>query len=857
MFLWKKNNCQQKNVPSVSFMPFLSVFLYGILGVFFVNGSSVFVFSASPETSSLCAEESSEVFIKEVRWGIHSDADTGGVWKPGRWMPIYVFFRTEAEGQGDVQEKKGEEKGKILRCFIKDCDGVTAIYEKKLFGGLPQCVEMCVQAGNIYSGVMLELYDGEGNLLQQKSFPRMNDPLNEARGVILVVGKSTAGAELAVEHLNLPGRLRPLVYHITSAERLPSDPGALEIVDTVIILTEDDTILNTWTQEKVDILEEWMRRGGTLLLSVGKNGKKVVSREDLWGRFLPQGAEVEMLTMPQTTALEHFAHSTVPVPLLGVTEEYRIIVPRMARQIPLPRMDVSRMLFSQYDLPLAFRSTCDFGRFVCVLFDLEHDAVKKWGDRGKLLANLLGFPEKSTAKEKPVSSGKLYGYDDLAGQFRSALDQFSGLRTCSFAWLILLFAGYLVVIGPLGYYFARKYQGNGTRIGAVLSSAGFSWVFFISMVFVFSALCYFLSQDMPASESSFSESRSENAFSGTYVSAEFSDAHASERNKIAGSVRMNRVTLVDICQNTGRIRQTLWGNIWNSRTGHFTLRFAGNDILSKHVQGELPVNKISSEHGRKEECRMGCFGLPGAFLGGMTSRTHMMGKESFGLNDAYLVSSGQWKRLPMIARSTKSISAQRMAVLPSEEKPYFGFLHARGDIPYGEIQNPLDVSLENCMLAYGGWAYDLGTLAPGEKIQINDHIRRYDLPSMLVESEMVGEKMQDIMNYRRVTRPYDRSSRDLSYILRAMMFHASTGGNTYTGLRHDYCSWTDCSSILRDGTAVFCGTVLEGEENAFFSDIHIYREGEQKTKMPLDFKVGQDKRLCVLRGYLPVKQEQE
>lgn len=782
---------------------FRGLFLVGMMFFFLAEENPIFA---------------SETPIPRVNWGIQDGISPHGTWKPGRWMPIRVFL---SENAGNA---------KILRCVIPDCDGVNAVYEQKIPRPAPEMVEMCVQAGGSYGGFTLELCDETGEVLQRWAQPELGTPPADARGVILVVGETAAGAEMAVERLNVPGRLRPLIKVTASAEFLPTDARALEIVDTILVLTKNDAILESWTPEKMDVLEEWMRRGGTLLLSVGKNGPKVAADRNLWGRFFPAEGEVNVVPMPQVTAVEQFTKSTVPIPFLGVTQEYRIPVIRAAWALPAPRMDVSRMLVSQYDLPLAMRSACDFGRFICVMFDLEHDALAQWGDRGTFLARLLDYPEKSADRNEPAGAGMLYGYDDLSGQFRSALDQFSGMKNQSFVGIILLFSVYLVCIGPIGFWVTQKFRGVNTAAGRVLSSAAFSWIFFLTTVFVFCFICYFLSRDGGSSA--------------------------------AVPVRMNRVAVTDICQHSGKIRQTLWGNLRTAGTGRFTLEFLGGRRRSGG--GEVPGDDHSAILRRPEvdgylissADAMSCFGLPGAYLGGMSSKISLPGDDSSDSGHAYTVSDGRWTDVPLVARATKSVTAQRFGTLPESRRPHFGMLHDRENIPYGEIQNPLAVPLRNCMLAYSGWAYDLGTLAPGEKIMLDDRVRRYDLASMLVETEMVEDTNSPVKttkSYRRITRPYDQASRDVEYILRAMMFHASTGGKTYTGLEHGYCPWLDCTPTLRSGVAVLYGTLEGAAGNEFFADMRVSEEIPGGERRQRDISPAENRHVRVIRGFIPVR----
>ncbi len=745
--------------------------------------------------------------IQRVTWGLH-DGDVGpGTWKTGRWMPIQIHFSEIAAGSENV-EAEHVQAAKKVRCIIADCDGVNAVYERDLPRVLPEKLELCVQAGNIRGGFTLEVLDAEGGVRQRMEFAEPGTPLDDAREIVLVVGGSTAGMELAVEHLEVPGRLRPLVKRLPSAEFLPADVRALETVGTILVMTQDDAVLESWTPSRVDVLEAWMRRGGMLLVCAGKNGVKMAENGACWGRFLPAEEKSLRVSMPQTAAMEHFAQSAVPVPLLGVTQEYRMPVTRVAWTGPGPRMAETRVLFSQYDLPLAVRSGCDFGRFVCLMFDLEHESLAKWGDRGKLLARLLDFPQQTGKYAGSESANHAYhtgGYDDLSGQLRSALDQFPQVKTFSFVSMIFVFLVYLAIIGPGGFYLMRELRRGDAQGVRALSQTVLAWGFFLVAVGFFCGLCYYFSLTPGA------------------------------------DVRMNRAVVVDVSQATGSVRQTLWGNFWTADTGRISLDFP-----------DTPRSTATTAFIYPQDTSLRCLGLPGAFLGGMASKMQFAGRESADSDYRYAVRDGRWRGVPLVARSTKSVEAQHFFALRPDETPFFGTVEDRGNIPYGTVRNPLDTPLSHCMLAYGGWAYDLGTLAPGEEVTIDDRIRRYDLASMLVESEMVEDEESPVKttkNLRRVTYPYDRGSHDLAYILRAMMFHGATGGKSYTGMNHAYNGWMDCTPSLRSGMAVLCGTVDVGHENALFPDIRVMESASGK---PINVGGDENRNVRILRAFIPV-----
>ena len=85
--------------------------------------------------------------------------------------------------------------------------------------------------------------------------------------------------------------------------------------------------------------------------------------------------------------------------------------------------------------------------------------------------------------------------------------------------------------------------------------------------------------------------------------------------------------------------------------------------------------------------------------------------------------------------------------------------------------------LEHAYLAYDGWAYALGTLRPGESVEI-DRLDAADELEDLHEQRFDGLREPCRESEKG---PYDRSSRDMAYVLQAMMFYDAAGGRKRTG----------------------------------------------------------------------------
>ena len=124
----------------------------------------------------------------------------------------------------------------------------------------------------------------------------------------------------------------------------------------------------------------------------------------------------------------------------------------------------------------------------------------------------------------------------------------------------------------------------------------------------------------------------------------------------------------------------------------------------------------------------------------------------------------------------------------------------------GSITNTLDFPLKNCIVAYDRWAYDLGTLAPGQAAVLDQNAKRSELKTLLTGKKAIfGEK------YSQEITPYDPSSTNLAYILKYMMFYNAVDGQSYTKMDNGYQSFVDLSDMLKSGRAILAA---EGPDRA-------------------------------------------
>ena len=155
-----------------------------------------------------------------------------------------------------------------------------------------------------------------------------------------------------------------------------------------------------------------------------------------------------------------------------------------------------------------------------------------------------------------------YGYTDLSGQLRSALDQFTGVQLIPFSFVALLIIFYILLIGPGDYFFLRK----------IVRRMEWTWLTFPIIVLVVSGAAYMLAYYLKGDQ-----------------------------------LRVNQADLVDVDAASGFVRGTTWLNIFSPRMESFNLSLQpqlpdGKDGCKRPIMVRL-VGIAGRGAGRHESAR--------------------------------------------------------------------------------------------------------------------------------------------------------------------------------------------------------------------------------------------------------------
>ena len=210
---------------------------------------------------------------------------------------------------------------------------------------------------------------------------------------------------------------------------------------------------------------------------------------------------------------------------------------------------------------MVIRSPRVFGQIVFVAADLDRAPLNRWADRPKLVARLLDIDVSAEESGSADSTVMHYGFEDIAGQLRSAMDRFHGVRLVPFVVVVVLVIFYIILIGPVDYFFLKK----------VVGRMQWTWLTFPLIVLVFCVGAYYLAYYLKGNQ-----------------------------------LRVNQVDIVDVDTANGFVRGTSWANIFSPRMEKYNLSYRPN----------------APDGGPLDETQLltAWLGLPGSGLGGMNQR---------------------------------------------------------------------------------------------------------------------------------------------------------------------------------------------------------------------------------------------
>ena len=350
------------------------------------------------------------------------------------------------------------------------------------------------------------------------------------------------------------------------------------------------------------------------------------------------------------------------------------------------------------------------------------------------------------AAGRTAAGGLHAGYRDLTGHLRSTLDQFAGVRSVPFWAVAALAIVYLLLIGPVDYFVLRRF---GIR-------PQWTWLTFPLVVIAFIGVAIVIGMQ--------------------------TKGHA---------VGVHQAEIVDADLGSRRVRGQTWFNLYSPTATTYSLS----------VEPAVPTVAGNAT------TLVAWQGLAGRALGGMTVDTPLADPMGTGAAYALAPTLDALADVPLATASSKSFTARWLApIVP----PLESTLREAAQHPAGVLTNKSSAIWEDCLLVYDRWAFELGTLRPGESAEVSTASKRSELKTLLTGRRIVFDNSKD--KFHQETRPYDQTSLDTAYVLRAMLFYQAAGGAEYTGLANDQAPQIDLSPLLTTGRAILVARVAAPDD---------------------------------------------
>ncbi|MHB0955658.1 MAG: hypothetical protein ACYC6N_18650 [Pirellulaceae bacterium] len=656
----------------------------------------------------------------------------GGKFKVGYWTPVRITIQggdTDFAGQVELVAPDSDD---VSTRFIQGAGDSLQVP-----GGGQWVGWRYMKLGKIRGNVKVVLRAADGSISSEQNVAHVS-PEPSMWQWIVTIGPEVGVEQAAVFLARVRGE-KLMTSQLLQPEQFPDRWFGYEGVDVLLLSTGTTSPAEQLSAAQTDALLRWLQLGGRVVYSAGRRAPELFREEHPFYPLRP-GTWQENDTYWKASGLENYARaaerltSNDEAPLALFTDlRGKVICFEGAGGAN------DRAMVVQYPV--------GFGEVTYLALDLEQGPLAQWAARPRLLARLL--QTRSEEEDSAIGSEGLgqmthLGYDDIAGQLRSALDQYSHVTLVQFSWIAGLLVLYILLVGPLDYFGLHR-----------LSRPQWTWVTFPLIVVAFCLLAIWLSQRWKGNR-----------------------------------VEVNQMDIVDVDLEQGTVRGTSWANVYSPRATRLDLDLVPQPAASATQPPEVLLSWN---------------GLPGAGLGGMNTTTAMDildDEYTIRYEPAAAGSRPENQRpnavtgLPIQTSATRGLMA-RWRTTAAQLKSSDLYL-AEGGLLAGSVVNPLEVELSHCRVYFENWAYPLERrLGPGEAADL-EYITPLDLKWQLTRRRVVESTD--------VSTPWDRADlTDPQRIAEMLMFYGAAGGRAYTRLAHSYQAFVDLSRQLRSGQAILVG----------------------------------------------------
>lgn len=453
------------------------------------------------------AQGRAKIHIDQVRVGFRGAGErTGpgaksGLYKAGFWTPVYVDLsagnETIEEGDVTVESTDPDEIPNNFRVPLPRMEpkeqATVLVYTKP--GNVRGEIAVTVRA-NGQTVSSRENYDSLG----------LGDALYLSLGSALGGFKRTTLRENQRNADQQNERAEQYVGLITTVSELPDRWFGYAGVDLLVLATGErreeflEPLLNEREGRK-EALAEWVRRGGRLVVTAGSN-------HDMVAKLLSQMAMTERVAItgavPDVTRLRAVETWAGPGNQDERKLENRPLKDGKVPPIPVaklevkPGKDVQRLLPARKDEEgplLIVRFPHGLGQVTLVAFDVDKLPFSAWAGQADFWTQLRASVAPPVQARPDANPHMNQQPGDLAAQLQNNLETPPDVPVISFGWVALFIFIYILIVGPLDYFFLKK----------VVKRLELTWITFPTVVLVISAVAYFAAYSIKGNDQKISK----------------------------------------------------------------------------------------------------------------------------------------------------------------------------------------------------------------------------------------------------------------------------------------------------------------------------------------------------------------
>ena len=645
--------------------------------------------------------EKPKVKITAVRVGLPPGGratdrdDTGAavhICKFAAWAPVYVDLEILDPVKGPaellIETPDADEITTTLTVPLR-LDGLTpgqAVTARDL-GVLPY-IRPSASSGE----TTLTVRTAKGSAISEPFRLRTLHPKDTLTYVVLSLGNRLPGFELPRPQGAAdsgPGaglrNGRVELASITEVGMLPDQWFGYDGADLVVLTTgsgSDDFLErlfgeNGLTADKLKraALLEWVRRGGRLVVSAGSNAA-LVSRMPALQELLPYSIKTDAPGRAVPQLLLHWG-ARERLDTIGTLRSRGGTVPA-ANLAPKPnragRIVIPTKNHQENAEPIAVQAGYGLGRVTLIGFDLDRSPFTDLDNRAEFWDWVLrecGSNRASTGSETRPHANSYGGLgeeeDELAAAIRTHIDTFDGVPVISFGWVAVFIVLYILLIGPVEYFFLKK----------ILGRLELTWVTFPLIVVTVSAAAYFTAYAVKGRD-----------------------------------LKVNKVDVVDVVAEfdprTGKPGGRVYGTTW------FTVFSPRIDTYSV---GVTPGEGWTDTPDEARETLVGWVGGPRGGRASLIRRRY-----TYHIDPETTTVANGLEDVPIQVWSTKSFTASYAARMnPNAPVVESRLEHPPGDptAAIGTFVNRMPFEqVTECVAFYNGQAYQIGTILKGQEVRL-------------------------------------------------------------------------------------------------------------------------------------------